>query len=160
MARTRKPAGTKHSAKSQALPGTRQGKLPGALPGVRASDLELQVLSLLWSDGPATARQVLTVMPDGKKRSYTTILSVMQVMEKKGLLTHTSRGRAHVYQPAVTQKQVLRPMLRGMVTKVFGGSTAAAVQHLLDANRVGDTELSQIRQLLNDQAETDANKGD
>ncbi len=158
MARVRKPAGTKKTGKPGALPGAgggRQGKLPGG-----ASDLELQVLSLLWSDGPATAREVLTAMPDGKQRSYTTILSVMQVMEKKGLLTHTSRGRAHVYKPAVTQKQVLRPMLRGMVTKVFGGSTAAAVQQLLDANHIDDGELSQIRQLLNDQSETDAGKGD
>ena len=126
----------------------------------RASDLELQVLSLLWDTGPATARQVLTAMPDGKARSYTTVLSVMQVMEKKGLLTHTICGRTHVYRPAVTRKQVMRPMLRGMVTKVFGGSTAAAVQQLIDANAVSEDELHEIRDLLGDQADAGKKKGD
>ena len=126
----------------------------------RASDLELQVLSLLWDSGPATARKVLTAMPDGKERSYTTVLSVMQVMEKKGLLTHTTRGRTHVYRPAVTRKQVMRPMLRGMVTKVFGGSTAAAVQQLLDANAVSEDELHEIRHLLGDQGDGGKRKGD
>ena len=112
------------------------------------SDLELQVLSVLWRAGPLTVRDVLERMPDGKKRSYTTILSVLQVMEQKDLVTHTANGRAHVYRPAVTRKQVLRPLLRNMVTKVFGGSTSEAVQYLLNETEVDERELGQIRELL------------
>ena len=52
----------------------------------KPSDLELQILSFLWEKGPSTAREVLEAIPDGKKRAYTSILSVMQVMEKKGFL--------------------------------------------------------------------------
>lgn len=115
---------------------------------VRPSDLELQVLSVLWRRGPSTVRQVLEQMPDGKKRSYTTVLSVMQVMEGKRLLSHTREGRAHVYRPAVTRKRVLGPLLRSLVTKVFGGSTREAVQHLLDETGVDEDELARIRELL------------
>lgn len=114
------------------------------------SDLELQVLSVLWRTGPATVRQVLDDMPDGKKRSYTTILSVLQVLESKKLVTHTSEGRAHVYKPKVTRKQVIGPLLRNMVTKFFGGSTTEAVQHLLNETSVDDDELAAIRTLLED----------
>ena len=51
----------------------------------RPSDLELQVLAVLWRRGPSTAREVMEALPDGKHRAYTTVLSVMQVMEKKEL---------------------------------------------------------------------------
>jgi len=114
----------------------------------KPSDLELQVLSVLWQSGPSTARQVRQAMPDGKRRAYTTVLSVLQVMEKKGLVTHTSKGLAHVYRPAVSRRRVLRPLLRSLVTNVFGGSPASAMAHLLSETDVSDSELRQIRKLL------------
>lgn len=114
----------------------------------KPSDLELQVLSVLWQSGPSTAREVRQAMPDGKRRAYTTVLSVLQVMEKKGLVTHTSKGLAHVYRPAVTKRRVLRPLLRSLVTNVFGGSPALAMAHLLSETDVSDSELRQIRKLL------------
>jgi BlaI family transcriptional regulator, penicillinase repressor len=117
----------------------------------KPSDLELQVLSVLWRRGPSTARQVLEALPDGKARAYTTALTVLQVMEKKGLLTHTrdaGGSTAHVYKPAVTKRQVLRPLLRGLVDRVFGGSTSAAVQQLLEESDVSADEVAQIRAML------------
>lgn len=114
----------------------------------KPTDVELQVLSVLWQSGPSTARQVLEAMPDRKARAYTTVLTVMQVMEKKGLLTHTRQGMAHIYKPAVTRRQVLRPMMRGLVERVFGGSTSAAVQQLLSETDVTAEELAKIREML------------
>ena len=62
----------------------------------------MQVLSVLWGRGASTVREVMEAMPDGKARAYTTILSVLQVMEKKGLLSHVAEGNAHVYQARVS----------------------------------------------------------
>lgn len=118
----------------------------------KPSDLEMQVLSVLWERGDSTAREVRQAMPDGKKRAYTSILSVMQVMEKKGLLTHSNRGVAHVYKPAVNKNQIIRPFVRKVVTEVFGGKPAAMMQALLDTEAISDEELSQIRQLLDNNA--------
>lgn len=117
-------------------------------PSPRPSELELQVLSVLWRQGASTAREMLEAMPDGKKRAYTTILSVMQVMEKKGLLTHENRGPAHVYKPCVSRRQVLGPMLRSMVNNIFGGSTPEAMMHLLQETAVDPDDMSEIRRLL------------
>jgi BlaI family transcriptional regulator, penicillinase repressor len=114
------------------------------------SDLELQVLSVLWKKGPCTARQVLDAMPDKKKRAYTTVLTVMQVMEKKGLLSHTRDGMANVYKPSLSRAQILRPILRGWVTKIFGGSPSAAIQQLLSDTEVDDAELAKIQALVKD----------
>jgi BlaI family transcriptional regulator, penicillinase repressor len=129
-----------------------------AEPKGKPSDLELQVLSVLWDRGPSTARQLLEAMPDGKARAYTTVLTVMQVMEKKGLLTHTRDGVAHVYKPAVSKRQVLRPLLRGLVQRIFGGSTSAAVQQLLAETDVTEADVAHIRELLREHEQGDRGK--
>ena len=116
----------------------------------KPSDLEMQILSVLWHRGPSTAREVLDAMPDGKKRAYTTILSAMQVMEKKELLKHTSRGVAHVYSPAVKRSKIIRPFVRKVVTEVFGGRPAAVMQALLEDGQISDKELAEMRKLLED----------
>ena len=116
------------------------------------SELELQILGVLWQHGPSTARQVLGAMPDGKERAYTSILSVMQVMQKKGLLTLAPQKQklAHVYRPAVTRAAVLGPMMRNLVQRVFAGRPANAVQQLLNDAQLTDDELQEIRRLLDE----------
>ena len=121
---------------------------------VKPSDLEMQVLSVLWERGPSTAREVLEAMPDGKKRAYTSILSVMQVMEKKGLVTHTNKGVAHVYQPAASKHHILQPFMHRVLNEVFGGRPAAMMQALLTETSVSDADLAEMRKLL---AQTEKN---
>lgn len=119
----------------------------------RPSELELQVLGVLWRQGAATAREVLEAMPDGKRRAYTTVLSVLQVMEKKGLIAHTARGAANVYAPKATRRQVLGPLMRSLVNNVFGGSPSEAMMHLIRETEVTPDELDQMRRLLDEQAQ-------
>jgi predicted transcriptional regulator len=116
----------------------------------KPSDLEMQILGVLWRGGPATARDVLGAMPDGKKRAYTSVLSAMQVMEKKGLLTRSREGLTDRWRPAVTKSGVLGPFLRNLVANVFGGQPTQVMQHLLQETEVDDASLDQIRQLLDD----------
>jgi predicted transcriptional regulator len=112
------------------------------------SRLEMQVLSVLWERGPSTVREALEAMPDGKARAYTTILTVLQMMEKKGLVSHVARGNAHLYQARVSRQEVTGPWLRGLVRQVFGGSAATALQHLLAEERVSRRELDEIKEII------------
>ena len=123
------------------------------------SKLEMQVLAVLWQRGPATVRDVLEALPDGKTRAYTTVLTVMQVMEKKGLLKHTNQGNAHVYAPKVTRKQAVGPSLRNLVRHVFGGSPAAAMQHLLAESEITRDELDKIKLLIAEHEQSSRPRG-
>jgi BlaI family transcriptional regulator, penicillinase repressor len=114
----------------------------------RPSELELQVLGVLWDRGPSPVRAVLEAMPDGKDRAYTTILSVMQVMEKKGLVGHTPQGQANIYHAKVRRDQVLGPLMKDLVRNAFGGSPARALQCLLGGAELGDGELDEIRRVI------------
>ena len=114
----------------------------------RPSELELQILSVLWERGPLPVRAIRESLPDGKDRAYTTVLTLLQILEKKGFIGHTAQGQAHVYHPLVTRRQVLRPLMRDMLRNVFGGRPADAVQCLLDGAQLDEEELTQIRQAL------------
>lgn len=112
------------------------------------SNLELQVLSVLWDKGPSTVRDVLAALPDGKERAYTTVLTIMQNMEKKGFLSRSQKGNAHVYEPKESQQKTLGPMMQNLLRNVFGGKVSSVMQHLLEDAEVSDEELKEIRRLI------------
>jgi BlaI family transcriptional regulator, penicillinase repressor len=117
---------------------------------VPPSDFELQILRVLWERGGATVRQVMEALTDGKERAYTSVLSVMQVMQKKGLLSAEKPpvGLAYRYKPNQTKKQILGPLVQRIVKNVFGGSPRSAVQQILEVERVSLEEIRELRQLL------------
>jgi BlaI family transcriptional regulator, penicillinase repressor len=114
----------------------------------KPSDLELQILALLWRHGPMTVRQVLESLPDQRKRAYTSVLSIIQIMEKKGFLTHTQSGNTHIYSPTLTRAKVLGQHMRRLVTQIFNKSAPQAIQQLLDDTPVTRGELEEIRKIL------------
>ncbi len=119
---------------------------------VQPSEFELQILGVLWEHGPGTVRQVLEWLADGKTRAYTSVLSVMQVMHKKGLLQveKQAEGLAYVFSPTVSREQIVVPLLKGLVTRIFGSRAQVAVQQLMDAAPSRGDEIQQLRALLDE----------
>jgi len=117
-------------------------------PIPQPSDFELQILGVLWERGALTVRDVAAHLPDRKPRAYTSVLSVMQVMEKKGYLTHTVSGKAHIYAAKVSKTRILGGVMGKLVALVFGGNPAAAVQALLEDQDVTSAELAEMRRLI------------
>ena len=114
----------------------------------RPTELEQQVLAVLWQRGPSTVRDVLATLADGKQRAYTTVLTVLQGMEKKGLVRHKQQGLAHVFVPCQSREEVVQPLLKGWLKTIFGGQPTQVVQSLLDTGQVSPAELETIRELI------------
>ena len=102
------------------------------------SSLELQALSVLWERGPSTVRVIRDELPDGRERAYTTVLSIMQNLQRKGLVRQAPAGgrmalrtQAHLYMAARSRREILRPLLRTLITNVFHGSPAGLVEHVM-----------------------------
>ena len=112
------------------------------------SDLELQALSVLYADGPTTVAAVLENLPDGKERAYTTILSVMQSLERKGLVKATRKGRAYIYKPTKSQASIVSPLAKDFVLNAFGGSIGHAILHLLSTGKMTPEEKSAVEREL------------
>jgi BlaI family penicillinase repressor len=114
----------------------------------RPSELEMQVLGILWNNGPSSVRQVLESMTDGKKRAYTTVLTILQVMEKKGFLTHTAKGNAHIYKPAASRDKIVKPIINRLIDNAFAGSSAGLVLSLLGQGKLSDDEIGELKEVL------------
>lgn len=119
------------------------------------SELELQILGLLWEHGPSTVREIMEQLTDGKQRGYTAVLSVVQSMQKKKLVTAKQvRGeRAYRYTAKSSRESILGPMLGGLVNRVFGGDPALAVQQLLDASELDAGTIERLRDVVSNAAE-------
>lgn len=120
------------------------------MPLKKPSDFELHILSVLWESAPLTVREVRERLTDGKTRAYTSVLSVMQVMEKKGFLRRSKNeaGSADHWYPDVEKRSVTVPLMRRLVRQVFGGKPSAVMQQLLQEESIDEKELAEIRELL------------
>jgi predicted transcriptional regulator len=112
------------------------------------SNLELQALSVLWHDGPSTVNAVHASLPDGRERAYTTVLSVMQSLERKKLVRRISSGRAHTYEAAYSQEVIVRRATDDFITNAFGGRLGEAVLATLSAGSLTPEEKTNIEREL------------
>jgi len=126
----------------------------------RPSDLETQVLSVLWKHGPSTVRQVFSQLPDGKERAYTTVLTVLQGMERKKLVSRTRDGAAHIYRAEIDRDEVGQPVVKTLLQNVFAGDPARVVQALVDSADVTAEDLKQIRRVINQAARDVQRRGE
>ena len=115
---------------------------------MKPSELEMQILGVLWTRGPSTAREVLDSMPDQKRRAYTSILSVLQAMDRKGLVKRNREGLTDHWRPSKRKEAILRPYFSDLVKKIFSGKPSAAFLHLLDSNNIDEAEMREIEKMI------------
>jgi BlaI family transcriptional regulator, penicillinase repressor len=109
---------------------------------------ELEVLQVLWDNGPCYVRQVMDALNRTRPRAYTSVMSLMNVMADKGLVSRRLDGRAYVYEPAEARDNTLGQMVGDLLSRAFEGSTSALVAQLLDRTNPSPTELEEIRRTI------------
>jgi len=110
---------------------------------------ELEVLEVIWQRGSSTVREVLTLLNRrGPKRAYTSVMSLMNVMVDKGLLEREPAGRAFSYSAAKRPRETRSDLVRDLLNRVFAGSAAALVAHLLDQTKLPPEELAEMRKAI------------
>jgi BlaI family penicillinase repressor len=118
------------------------------------TDRELEALKVLWDRGEATVRDLADAMNAGAKQSgddelaYTTVLSLLQVMEQKGLVAHRREGKAYVYVPRVERQSTIGRMASSFLEKVFDGAVDEYLVHALESKRLSSDELDQLDAML------------
>ena len=109
---------------------------------------ELEVLKILWNQGPSTVRQVLEVLNQRRRRHYTSVMSLMNVMTDKGQLSREPQGRAFLYRPEISRERASGQLLEDLLGRAFEGSAQALVARLLDRSRPSPAELAEIRRMI------------
>lgn len=118
----------------------------------KPTDAEVEILSVLWQRGPSAVRDVHdAISANGRPVGYTTVLKQMQMMFEKGLLRRDESHRAHVYAAVYGQEQTQRQLVGELLDRAFAGSAMNLVMQALATKRASAEELSQIRELLDEQ---------
>lgn len=118
----------------------------------RPTEAELEILSVLWSTGPATVRQVYELIRKGRPAQYSTILKFMQIMADKGLLLRDEKQRAHVYKAARPREWTQQQLAGHLLERAFSGSAKALLIGALSAKKTTRMELAEIRKLVDEYA--------
>ena len=104
---------------------------------------ELELMKLVWSRGKATVRDVYEALREERRTAYTTVMTMMNVLERKGHLKKKAAGRSFLYRPTRPQRQVIGGMVREFVERVFGGSAEPLLVHLVE-ERLSPEELDAL----------------
>jgi predicted transcriptional regulator len=116
----------------------------------RPTDAELEILRVLWDQGPSTVRDVHSTLVLHREIGYTTVLKFMQIMAAKGLVERDETARAHVYKARVAQEQTQRQLVGHLLDRAFGGSAANLMMQALSGRKASAQEIAQMRQMLAD----------
>jgi BlaI family penicillinase repressor len=119
------------------------------MPEIQPTDRELEALKVLWDRGEATVRDICDALnTGGEELAYTTVLSLLQVMEQKGLVTHRSLGKAYVYLPSIEREKTLRQLATGFLDRVFDGALDEYLVAALGKRKISMSEIEQLEQML------------
>jgi BlaI family transcriptional regulator, penicillinase repressor len=111
-------------------------------------ELQAEVMEIVWEAGEATVSHVHERIGRRRRVTYTTVLTAMQKLEKKGWLTHRTEGRAYVYQPQRTREEAHAGLVHDLLKHAFRGDPRRMMTHLLEQHPMSDEELADLRKLI------------
>jgi len=125
---------------------TRKTSAPTRLP----TDAELDILHVLWDQGPSTVRAVQKHLATDRPTVYTTVLKQLQVMTEKGLVRRNVRFRSHVYEAKSRREETQRRIAADLLDRAFRGSAPALLLGVLSARSATPSDLAEIRKMIDD----------
>ena len=114
------------------------------------TEVELELMNLLWKLGEGSVNDVIAELPSARKLTYTSVSTMLRILEQKGVVASRKEGRAHVYYPNLSKADYEASTIRRVVTQVFDGAPVALVKQLLDHEKLTAAELKEIRKLLDE----------
>jgi BlaI family penicillinase repressor len=112
------------------------------------TEQELEIMKIVWQGGDVTVRHVYEELLKRRKIAYTTVMTMMGILEEKSFLKKTSTERAHVYRPAQPKAQVVGRMVKDFVQRVFNGSAKPLLVHLMENEQLTEEELREIAEIV------------
>ena len=109
---------------------------------------ELAIMKVVWRLEKATVRDVADALNEQRRVAYTTVMTMMRILEEKGYLRKTVAERAHVYRPVKPRHQVVGAMVRDFVDRVFDGASDALLVHLARDNRLTEKQRQIVKRLI------------
>ena len=119
-------------------------------PASQPTDVELQILQVLWEHGPSTVRSVHDFLSVTREVNYATTVKMLAIMFEKGLVTRDESVRPQIYSAASTRTRTQKQMLNEFIQKVYEGSAASVALQALSSKKASKEDMAKIRELLDE----------
>ena len=114
------------------------------------TEVELELMSIVWRLGKCVVREVLEALPEGRDVTYTSVAKIMKILEDKGVLASEKKEKTHLFYPLLSREEYEKRTLRHMTERLFEGSLSSMVLRLLDDSDLTTEELREIRRSLDE----------
>ena len=118
--------------------------MPSKKPSPTLTPLELEIMKVLWDLGSGSVQAVRDALP-GEKLAYTTVQTMLNVLQTKGKAKRVLKERSYIYRPAVSRVQAQSSTIRDLIDRMFGGSAEALVMGLLDTKQITPAKLAELQ---------------
>lgn len=112
------------------------------------TEVELEIMSVIWGLNECTVKEVQEKLPRDRDLAYTSVATMMKILEQKGALKSEKQDRAHTYRPLIAKAEYESMSLQHLKTNVFGGDPASMVMRLLNETNISQEEMENIRSLI------------
>lgn len=112
------------------------------------TELELEILKIVWQRESVSVRDVRDALEGFRDLAYTSVMTVMNIMAKKGYLNRKKQGKSFVYEAALSEKETSRGMLSDLMERLFHGSSKALMLNLLEIGDIDQDEIEELRTLI------------
>jgi predicted transcriptional regulator len=113
------------------------------------TEVELELMTILWRLGEGSVADVIEELPKGRDLAYTSVSTMLRILEQKGILKTRKEGRGHVYIPDLSKSDYEAKTVKHVVERVFDGTPVALVKQLLNNVKMSKEELDELKKLLN-----------
>ncbi len=121
-------------------------------PSKTLTDGELRLMRVLWTEARATVSEVVELLPSERRPAYTTVLTLLRILERKGYVRHEKSGRAFIYSPIVDRNRARRSAVKRLISQLFDDSPGLLLMNVLEHDEVDAEELMHLRHMLAEDA--------
>ena len=115
------------------------------------TDAELRLMEVVWEKGKATVSEVVDYLPGDAPPAYSTVLTMLRILENKGYLRHTKEGRAFVYRPAIEREKARESAISHLLRRFFENSPELLMLNLLEGKKISAKELARLRKRIGEE---------
>lgn len=119
------------------------------------TDAELLLMQVLWKRGPSTVQDVVEALPDDESRAYSTVLTTLRILERKGYLRHEQEGRAYVYHPVVDRQEARQGALQYILDRFFNNSPDLLMLNLFKSEQMTADDLKRLKKMIDESEQED-----
>lgn len=112
------------------------------------TEVELELMEILWEKGSGTVGDVVEALPRERPLAYSSVLTMMRILEQKGYVEHEKESRAYVYRPLVNREQARRSVISYLVKRFFDDSPELLVVNLLEHDELDRSEIERLKRLI------------